>query len=319
MEPQNQNKISPKILYIIGGILLFLILISGLITLSSNAKKRAQEKQITDQAEKIKSALSLTPTPTYVPPPNFAYHTVEGVNFLPKKINSFTLDQDNIMKTSLQVYPGLSGVPLMNKINEDIFAWLALNEYFQTADPSKVSSTFSLNKIGNMSIITKDLVAMKTAYNPTVMKLDGYFVMIRYKGTLPGNVAKLKKKESDLQPLANQLIKNYHTKAVSDPNSVLASFNKDNTVLLLNNREPSRVFNNYSMYPPVVADENYDTVVKSLPVGQVSDIITLTTSLNGSNSPEDYAYGFFYIYKKTGENLPVDALANNYVAKAAIQ
>jgi hypothetical protein len=151
------------------------------------------------------------------------------------------------------------------------------------------------------------------------MKIDGFYLKLLYKGTTSGNLKKLKKTEAELRPLALQLITNYRNEAVKNPQTVLSNFNKNNTVLLMNNRQASINFTSYPLYPALVSDLNYDTFIRSLPVGQVSNILTLRSKLKGGSVPQDYAYAVFYISKKTGTNLPVDALANTYVAKSTIK
>ncbi|MEO6508616.1 MAG: hypothetical protein ABIO02_01565 [Patescibacteria group bacterium] len=322
MDPSNQPKINSKVLFIVGGLLLMLIVVSGILTLNGSSKKKkteVQQEKLTAEQEKIRRSLSLTPSPTYIPPANFSYYSPQGVNFYPSRINSFAVNQENVIKTGDQVYSDLSGIPLMNKVNEDIFTWLALNEYYLTADPSKVSETYNTNKIDNMANISKELNTMKADYNKDVMKIDGFFLRIRYGGVLPANLKQLKKTEDQLQPLANQMINSFQKQAQKDPKTVLDAFNKNNTVLLMNNREPSKKFDNYTGYPPLVADENYDALIKGLPVGQVSSIITLRSQQNGSPVANDYAYAVFYISKKVGTNLPIAALTNSYVAKSEIQ
>lgn len=322
MEPQNQPKVSPKILLIAGGLLVMLILVFSLMTLGRNATKKTtteKQDQAKTQEEQIRRSLSLTPTPTYVPPSNASFTTAESVNFLPNTINNFTVDKTSVLKTAKQVYSNLEGISLMNQINKDIFTWLALNEFYQTKDITKVSSSYSTNRIDNIATISKDIAVVKNNYNLDVMKIDGFYLKLLYKGTTPGNLKKLKKTEAELRPLALQLITNYRNEAVKNPQTVLSNFNKNNTVLLMNNRQASINFTSYPLYPALVGDLNYDTFIRSLPVGQVSNILTLRTKLKGSSVPQDYANAVFYISKKTGTNLPVDALADAYVAKSTIK
>lgn len=318
MDPVNTNKISSKTLLIAGGILLFIITLFSVITLLSSRNATVQQEAVQKEAAKIAMSLSLTPSPTYIPPADAKYYTVDSVNFLPHTINDFTIDTKKVEQTAKQKYTNLNGDALVDQINKDIFTWLALNTFYSIDSPNKVSSAFPTKRIDNISAVTKEIEEMKKDYDENVMKLDGYYLKIRYRGTLKINIEKLRRTESTLQPLAQQLINSYRRQAVANPNAVLDSFNNNNTVKLLNNREVSKRFSNYPVYPPLVGDVNYDSLIRTLPVGEVSDIITLRTKLNGSEVVQDYAYAFFYLTKKTGSYLPVEALVNNFVKGAEI-
>jgi hypothetical protein len=320
MDPLNQNKVSPKLLLIIGGLLLLLIVVFSALSLSKKSNQSAANKQGENQLSKEQQTrLSQAPTPTFIPPPNYSYSTVDSVNFLPHSINNYTIDQDKIIKTAKQIYPNLSGAQFVKQIDEDIFTWLALNEFYQTADVTKVSAAYAVNSIENMSVIHKDIAAVSNNYNSNVMKIGGFYMKLQYKGTLPQNLKKLKRTEKDLQPLASQLINKFHSDALKNPFTTFDSFNKNNTVILMNNRQASIKFDNYPVYPPLVSDVNYYDMIKSLPLGRVSDVITLHAKLRGSSAAQDYAYIIFYLADRKGTNIPIDALANAYVAKSKIK
>ena len=319
MDPSNQNKISPKLILAVGGILLVLIIVSSLLTLSKKKSSPKTSVQQKEEQEKIQKMLDLTPSPTFVPPSNVIYSTVDSVNFMPQQINDYVIDATKLEKTAKQAYQNLSGTLLLEQINKDIFTWLALNDFYSSVDPSKVSTAYSIKKIENLSSISKENASMLKVYNTSVLKLDGYYLKLRYKGTLPSNLSKLKKTEADLQPLAQQLMSKFRDDALKNPKTVLSNFNKNNTVILMNNRETSKSFTNSTSYPPLVATEDYAALIQSLPVGRVSDIITLRSKLRGKALSEDYAYVVFNITKKSGSYIPVEALVNSYVSKAEIR
>jgi hypothetical protein len=130
---------------------------------------------------------------------------------------------------------------------------------------------------------------------------------------------KLHKSEGELQSTARQLIEQYRNELLKSQNKeeVLANFNKNNTILLLNNREASKTFKNRTMFPPIVGDTNYEALVESLPVGEVSDVFTLRSKIDGENKP--YAYVVFFITEKKGTGEPVDMLANKYVSSSNLE
>lgn len=310
MDPQSQNKFSPKILMVVGVVLLVLILGFSVLTLSKK-----------DSSSTVEKIAQLTPLPTiaFTPPPNFIYSSVDSLNFLPTHINDYTIDQGKISQTSQQAYPGLVDKNMRDQINNDVVTWLALNQYYETADPSKVSTFSATKKITDIKMIKNEVNKMKADYNQNVITMDGWYLKLRFLGTLDTNLQSLHKKESELQPFASQLMSDYRNQAIKDSSTILDKFNNNNTVLLLNNREASKSFSHYQLYPPLMGDENYYTMMQSLPVGQVSDIITLKSKINGDTFAKDYAYAVFYIKNKTGTNLPLDVVVNTYVEKAKIQ
>ena len=315
MDPITQKQKSPTLFIIAGAVVLVLILLVVLLPAGT------KDNQTTSQNQSLLTPTGNNlPTPTYTPPPNLKFSTVDGVNFLPHSINDFQLQQTKLQNNALQLFPNLTPEQINAKINQTVFSWLALNEYYAKNDTSKVTSLYLSSKtIENFSAVQREMQTLQASYLPNVMKIDGFYMKLRFKGTLPSNLQALNKKEIELQSFARPIIDGYHTKAVQNKEKALATFNADSTVMLLNNREVSKSFKDYPVFPPLVGDVGYYDLINSLPVGQVSDVMTLTAPVNGNVSPEEYAYVIFYISKKVGTVLPIEALANQYVSTARIR
>jgi hypothetical protein len=304
---------SKKYLIIGAGVVLVLLLVVFMVM--SGARSRKQS-----------AVPTLTPTPepryvpSYVPPPNIKYSTLDSLNFLPKTINGIVLDQKKLQDDVRRIHPDYNNNDIVDAVNATVFTWLALNEFYATHDQSKVSD-FYKKDIVDFALIDKERKDLEAVYRPNEIKMSGLYLKIRFSGVIPNNIKRLKKSEDQLPSLASQLIQKYKTdlQNATDKEALLTTFNKDQTVLLLNNREISKSFKDSSLFPPLVADTNYYDMMQSLSIGRVSDVHTLTTRLYGKTDPEEYAYAVFYISSKSGSYLPLEILVNDYIATATIE
>lgn len=336
MNLSNTSEIQKKGIFFAAIFLFILIVLFLVLSFKSNTSTKSSSHQISTATTSSSSNMNPTtidkkipslndtgndsPTPTYVPPSTAKYSTVDAINFIPNKINQFQINPTKIAQSAKKMYPNLSAKPLEDMINKTLFTWLSLNKFYEDQKkPKQLTATYSKAKVEDLSIIVKETQELEKSYVPNIISMDGIFMKIRFVGVVPTNLEKLHQTEDNLQPIARQLIEQFHNEAVKASNEqlVLDKFNKNTTVQLLNNREVSVAFKNYSLFPPLVSDVNYLALMQSLPVAKVSDVFPLRAKINGKVTP--YGFVVFYISKKTGTYQSLEMLANSYVENSKIE
>ena len=244
----------------------------------------------------------------------FHYKNPEEVGFVPSKVNNVVIDSEKIKSQAKQKYPSLKEENLKKVINQNLFSLLALEDFFP-------SDAAALSAVDNYQIIEDKNQIRLTDYNKNLVKLDGFYIKVRFSGTSPGNIQKLGKSESQLKSLAEEIITGYKEKAVTyyNPASIVDEINSDETVKLLNNGELSRTFTDYELYPPFFDDSDFYPTITSLPLNEFSKLITLKTINPQEINEQDYAYIYYYLSKKTGENLPIAELIRKFIIKSSIR
>jgi hypothetical protein len=323
MDPSSSSELQKKGILIAAIILFVLIVAFIMLSFKNNVTQKNESKNDTTSGNGnlATSTETLSPFPSFSPPEDAKFPTVDSVYFIPNSINGYKLDKEKLHKTGVTTFPTLAGKLLQDQINKTIFTWLALNDFYSKEDPSKVTASYKKKEITDMALINKEVIALKKVYVPNIISMDGLFLKVRFAGTVQSNLDKLHLNEAALQSTARQLIEQYKKELETSPKKedVLSNFNKNNTILLLNNRETSRTFKNYPMYPPLFLDVNFYSIMESLPVDQVSDIFTLRQKMNGESTVGEYAYAVFYVTKKTGTYKSVETVTNAYVQNSKLE
>jgi hypothetical protein len=184
----NTSDIQKKGIFLGAGVLFLLVILFITLSFKSSTSKVPTNNQQSGQNgnQQANNNLNngnqgpLSPTPTYVPPPDMKFYTVDSVNFIPHKINDFEVDQVNLQKTARKVFPAQDGKLLQNSINKTLFSWLALNEFYKQQDPSKMSGLYNEKKIEDMNVISREATSMQQSYNKDVLQMTGLYLKVRF-------------------------------------------------------------------------------------------------------------------------------------------
>lgn len=255
-------------------------------------------------------ASSNNPTPIIVT--NNNYKNLDEINLIPLKVNNAEINVNKIKSSAKKKYPSLNDKELVKTINTNIFSYLALNE-FNRDKKSEVIEDFEL--------IENQILALRKEYEKNLIKLNGFFIKVRFDGIYPENMNKLNKTREEFKILAKTLIDDYINKAENshNPLEIINLTNLDETRNLLNNNEIDYSFEDYSLYPAIFDDPDFINIITNSPLNEFSPVTILKTQNPNENTLREYAYVSFYISKKTGVNLPINILINEFIEKATIK
>lgn len=238
---------------------------------------------------------------------NFTFKTLDEINFIPRLINDIKIDKEKIYQYYKKKHPSLKKNELIRLINEKIFSFIVINE------------ERSLGVLTNFSgdVFEDELSQTVESYQKNIKKFDFYYFKVRFAGIKEENLALLNQK--DIKSFAKEKINFYYQLKIS-PDQLMKLINKDEQIMLLNNKEiASEKIQDYKHNTPIFDDPDFYELLTEIPVNNYSKIYTLKTTNPLSPTFEEYAFVFFYLEKREGENIPLRLKINKFINKSRIR
>jgi hypothetical protein len=249
--------------------------------------------------------------------PAIFFSKIEDIQFIPRRINAY-LFAESVRDNYHKLFPLLSSEVLKSVIVEHLIKWATLRDFYVTNNipvPPLDPSGFI-----DATQVEQELPQFESDYMSHGKTVTGFFLKVRFSGIYPKS-SKIPSNPSDVQSLARTKLDEYIEKAslLTSPSDIVVSFNADKTVALLNNKEPSKSFADYQLYPPLFDDPNFYTFIDSAPLNSFSPVIVLKTQNPQNKDLEEYAFVSFYINNKSGSYLPLDQAITEYLKIAVIR
>lgn len=256
-------------------------------------------------------------TPMQIVPP-VMYTDLSQIEFVPRRINEHFFSA-NLLSEYRALYPELKTDPLQKLIVEHALSWAALRDIYKVNNLT-ISDLADFAEVEGAQI-ERELPLLLADYQARTMRLDGFYLKVRFRGIYKDTLEKLNKQPKELQELAMTKIQEYIDEArkLKEPATILDSFNSDKTIVQMNNGEQSVEFSEYSLDPPLFDDPAFYETIEHSPLKAFSPVSILKTRNPMSPDFEEYAYVTYFITSREGNYLPIAQITSEYLKVAVIR